>query len=60
MMRLGQNQKSINTKKLNHGPRDVIDDHMGAQLAKLNEVINEILRFKRVSKMFKKSCQMEE
>ncbi len=50
--RFGQNQKPTNPKNLNHGPKDVIDCHMGTQLVKLNEAICWISKVKRIFKMF--------
>jgi hypothetical protein len=50
--RRNQNKKLINTKNLNHGPRDAINGHMGTQLMKLNEVIRRIFKVKRILKMF--------
>jgi hypothetical protein len=49
--RLNQNKKLINNNNPNHGPKDVVNGHMGTQLVKLNEAINRILKVKRILKM---------
>jgi hypothetical protein len=46
--RFSQNQNPMNLKNLKHGPRDVIDLHMGTQLVKLNEAICWIFKVKRI------------
>jgi hypothetical protein len=38
--RFDQNKKLVHIKNLNHGPRDVVNGHMGTQLTKLNEAIS--------------------
>jgi len=46
-----RNPKSTSTKNPSHRPRDVMNNHMGTQLVKLNETTNKIFKIKWISKI---------